>query len=449
MDKGIIILENLELRKLITLNIEMYTNTTLLSMHNADDCTEHLKNERDISLIVCVNNVGEEFTMMKVFYYVSSNKLNIPIICLGACSKLATEKSVKIFAEYGKEVAPIVKAAAKMIGIGAEQMAELEVEEHYPVPVRYLNMMDSSPVDVYKVKANRTRKIIFKQNAKINHDLIRDMIIKGMDELFVHKLDRLRFVDRLSDHTIQRLRKVDLTSKDRVETHMAVFKASREMIAEVGLEEKSIEAADVTIQVMAKEIVASNRLSELMDILQRLEGTYLYNHTILNAYLGHFVVGEMEFSTKKYLETICFSAYFHDITLYTDAAAMISSNLELRNASFDTKSEKRVLEHAFNAAQLLEDHPCVPFGAIELITQHHGQKNGIGFNNGQPGDISPVAMVFMVVESYVGMILKAKADPKFDLKLGKIRLIEKYTKSFYKKALDILIELPTKLPKEE
>ncbi len=119
MRKGLIIHDNVDLRKLISANLGVYADVEMISAGDATAAMEFLKKYPKTAVIVTKNKMGEENTVLKVFYYVNSNKLNIPIICLGQCFKLGAEKNVRIFAELEKTIDPLIKVAAKMMGITA------------------------------------------------------------------------------------------------------------------------------------------------------------------------------------------------------------------------------------------------------------------------------------------------------------------------------------------
>jgi hypothetical protein len=50
-------------------------------------------------------------------------------------------------------------------------------------------------------------------------------------------------------------------------------------------------------------------------------------------------------------------------------------------------------------------------GTDQIIRQHHGQLNGIGFSDHYGANVSPMAIVFIVAEEYTRIIMKREAGP--------------------------------------
>src|SRR5690606_6673317 len=110
-------------------------------------------------------------------------------------------------------------------------------------------------------------------------------------------------------------------------------------------------------------------------------------------------------------DKLSFIAYFHDIALNTDEEAMIHSNQELKNSPLNRPSKLLVEKHAQVAAELVAKYPHAPMGADQLIRQHHGTLNGIGFSEHFGSNISPMAIVFIVAEEFTRIVLKNESLP--------------------------------------
>ena len=131
--RTILIEPNPELRSLIAQNLQMYCDTDITFRFNADDVTDHLKQDSNYNLIVCCSQVGDENTILKVYYYVKSQKLNIPIIMLGKNHKIANEVEM---VEDPNNWKLTIKKAAKILGVNAEKMMEKEVPDYYQLTLK-------------------------------------------------------------------------------------------------------------------------------------------------------------------------------------------------------------------------------------------------------------------------------------------------------------------------
>ena len=67
--------------------------------------------------------------------------------------------------------------------------------------------------------------------------------------------------------------------------------------------------------------------------------------------------------------------------------------------------------HALQSSLIIERFPKVPTGTDIIIKEHHGSKSGIGLPDSLSISISPLSMMFIVVEHFVGEFLKIKGNP--------------------------------------
>ena len=113
MRRAILVENNPDLRRLYELNLDLYLGMEVISLHNADSVSDYLKNDTEIDLIISEKQVGDENTILKVFYAVQSNKLDIPIFLLGDEPKVANE--VKSFEKENWQA--VVRSAAVTLRI--------------------------------------------------------------------------------------------------------------------------------------------------------------------------------------------------------------------------------------------------------------------------------------------------------------------------------------------
>ena len=430
MGKGIIIDDNHNRRKMLALNFELYLDVKLESMTNSDSAIEYLKAHDDIQLIVCKNNVGDESTILKTFYYVKSNNLEFPILCLGSCTKLSGEENVKVVEDLGTDLKPIISWMAKKLAVTAEMMAWKDTEEYYPISIRNFSLLAEAPCDIFSL-IDQKYEVLIKKGAPISKDTVNQWIFDKKKELFVKSLDRLKFVNNLTLNASKILNAKTTQRGERINATQTVFEESRNVLTKIGLNEKSIKLADSAINSMITIAKGTNELAELLALLESSGSSYLYKHSVLSATLGHHCVSSLPWGSSAQKEAICFVAFFHDIVLTQDAQAKINSNRALKESSLSDGDKKIVETHAFKASQLIQDYPAVPFGTPEIILQHHGMANGIGFSPELNSRITPLAAVFQVVEYFVDLIIATPADAKFDFEANISLLHSKYKKGHY------------------
>ena len=132
-----------------------------------------------------------------------------------------------------------------------------------------------------------------------------------------------------------------------------------------------------------------------------------------------------------------FISFFHDIVLETDEQAKIKSTKELKSAPF-TPAERHLVErHAQMSAEFASKFPHAPMGADQIIRQHHGVLNGIGFSEHFGNNVSPISIVFIVAEEFTRIIMAREFGP-FDRKDMLRELKEQFPTSRFQKVIGLL-----------
>jgi len=175
-----------------------------------------------------------------------------------------------------------------------------------------------------------------------------------------------------------------------------------------------------------------------MAILENSGGGYLHKHSMLGAVLAQQVVGQLKWGSKTQREAICFILYFHDICIPKDHLAEINSAKQFKDANLNQEDKKIVESHALKASELLSNMPKVPFGTVEVILQHHGMANGIGFSETLSSRVSPLACVFHVVEEVVDAILHTPQGKSFNLGFTMNELSQRFNKGHYLEAMEAI-----------
>ncbi len=421
-------------RKLLAQNLELYTGSEIILKSNADEVTEFLKDNEDVGLIISENMVGEEYTILKIYYYINSNKYNIPIILLGENPKIAGEVTMMEKEDWKL----IVKEAAKLLTITAESMSEMQVPKYYPISIRSLLEMKSLPVTIFEVNDGNYSTLI-KANQEIHKGKLQSMMTNGVSHLFINHKVRLKFANAFSAHISTILESMNLDKDERVAITGTAFDSAATILQEVGMSDEAAIASRETINSMLEICRQSHSLNDLIDILQRDNDSYLYRHSLMISIISHHVISHMEWGNEDQKNKICFAAFFHDITISDDELCTIHSKEELDNSCLDDDTKERVKNHALKAYELLEKYPHVPIGAEDIILKHHGAMGGIGFPAPESFDsrISRLAIAFRVVEDYAHQILCCKGD-KVNVEPILQNLKERYNKGQYRKVFEAL-----------
>lgn len=441
MSVTILVEDDSKLRKLYELNLNLYVGTKVVHQHNADDVIEYIKKKNKVNLIVSEPAIGDENTILKIYYFIKSQKLNVPIILLGENIKLQNEVTQIENTKWQQ----VIKQSAKFLGMTAEKMNNLKVPDYYPIPTRNFLPINVLSCDIYmndpKARGqNLGFAKLIKANVEYETSIIEKAILDGVEKLFVLKENRLKFVNAFSDQVAADVNKVYASKDDQMMSTANSFYAAKEMINLTGLTDRALTLAKRTVDDMSATVSSCHGLADLWEILERNKLGYVYQHCLMISLMAHYAIPKMEWGTKEQQTKICFVSFFHDITIPEEHLAKIKSEDELAAADLSEEDEDRVMRHSQKAAELLKDYPRFPFGSEMIILQHHGALNGYGFTERLDSRITPLAIVFRVIEDYVNELLEQGKD-HFDKKQILIKLKKKYDKGQYRKVIAALGEV--------
>jgi hypothetical protein len=101
-----------------------------------------------------------------------------------------------------------------------------------------------------------------------------------------------------------------------------------------------------------------------------------------------------------------------------------------------------VANHANRAALLVQSYPRLPQGVDQIIKQHHGVSNGVGFPENLTPALSPMVVFFIVVEDFATQILQLKEGDKLSSVIPGLK--ERYRIISFRKVVNELENLLTK-----
>jgi HD-GYP domain-containing protein (c-di-GMP phosphodiesterase class II) len=253
----------------------------------------------------------------------------------------------------------------------------------------------------------------------------------------VKKLNRLEFVNNLTSEIVSKLELEDLSEDEKITATNQNIELLTNKVISIGINEDTIRLAKKNIESLRKNVKMNLGLSKLLEQLYRNKSSYLFLHTQIISFVAIHIIKNMEWGSPEQEEKLCFSALFHDIYLENDQQAKVHSSNELRQAGFTDEKKNLVERHAQMASELVAKFPRAPLGADQIIRQHHGQLNGVGFSEHHGAVLSPPAMVFVLSEEFTKLLLKQNQEnlDKFEI----IReLKEKFPTSRFSKMIEKL-----------
>ena len=183
---------------------------------------------------------------------------------------------------------------------------------------------------------------------------------------------------------------------------------------------------------MVTSLGEKNALADYLKMLKQNKLSYAYSHAYLSSLLFNKILKNFEWESAAVREKVMYICFFHDISLKTDTQMQITTLDELEKSNLSRPEKDMVMNHALLSAGMLDKFPKVPIGVGVILKEYHGIKTGYGFREGLSIGLSPLSMMFVVVEDFVSEFLKIQGVPSKDQVVDIFTKLEKvYNKVTY------------------
>lgn len=402
-------------------------------------------------IVTSAAGIGENNITMLENYLVEEN-LSTPVFILGNADVQRKETKLISANASSEELFSLIKD--QFLKNNSKKLKE-NIPLFIPIDFQYvlLRKSHSFPVDFYiRIKRGEEEYQYLKRlhaGDKFSQEELDRFAKHQITSLYVQRNDYMIYLkDSIQKNHTETISKVDeLQVKNAFDYYL-----SRELLALTGVDEETEKQVKENIHQMEKAINENASLIHYLNHLKKDPNGFAFVHSMLIALILNKVVGKFEWESQMIREKICYAAFFHDIALLDDKLSRIHSEEELSqldaleknlNSSKITDNSpsnavEMVNHHALNSAFILEKLESVPSGVSQIVKEHHGAKNGIGFNTAQSISLQPISMLFMVVEDFVLALLKLEKPTKEATAAIIHDLQIKYVKSNYKKAVEAL-----------
>lgn len=437
MSLTLLVEKNSKVEGFYSLNLLTWLGLQTVGKKKAAEAIEAVEKEpTKYKLIITRSHIDKEPAAAPIIELLAKKNLAIPVIVVGPGKEVPGS-----FAHVANsmQLKTLIQASAKALGITAKEMMEKPVPDFFPIPILFFKNLKRSVVPVYVQDSTNEAKFVIKITKNVDYDeaFINDIIKKGIGTLFVDKMDRLEFVNYLTAEYMSVLKDSDLSEEERLTvTEKGVELLSKKLLT-LGVTEETIGLAQKGMDSMRKSCKANPKLSKLLDRMLKNQAGYLFKHTQIATYIALHIIKNIEWGNAEQEEKISFITFFHDIALENDEQAKISNTLELKKTNLPLPERLTVERHAQIAAELVSKYPHAPMGADQIIRQHHGMLNGIGFSEHYGGNLSPLAVVLIVAEEFTRIILK-REDGNFNQKEMMQELKAEFPNARFQKVLQLL-----------
>lgn len=440
--KFLVIEPDYKIRTLLKKNFEENFGAEVIDSDNVGDALDCLDNDAEIHCIITRNEFEKEKYAHVFLNYLYDHPNKTPLIVLGEF-----EHTFKKYALItGKvRIEEINRLILKALKLKKEDFAFVKLPDYLPYPLPYFYLMKSTPVDLY-IRIAKSTGDEFVKRFKEGDGFTKEDILKyeelGLSDFFVLKEEAPLLMNALLTQTFTEIKEADAVKK--VDLLENTFSISTDMMRKVGITNEAKAIADQTIVHISASVSSKDKLGELLKKILDDQMSFAYRRSYLISLLSASILPKLDWVNGEQRQVILLKltmvAYFHDLFLEEDDHLKVMSVDDLKKISPDLTSTQKenILNHANKAAFLLQSYPKLPSGVDLIVKQHHGVSNGVGFAEQFSASISPLAMVFIVVEDFANQILIAE---KLDINAIIEYLQAKYTLPSYRKIVQELAEL--------
>lgn len=444
MAQALVVSDNEVLNGLYAVNLEAYLATSTSAQDNIDQAIKLIELNPNFDIIICLCLIDGRDAAVELTNYLKEKRLEIPMVVIGRQSEIDERLAVVLPSSFN--IKTLIKSCAKILGITAKDMAQKPVPTYYPIPLKVFYNLDTVQSDVYfKVKKGKDESeflMILSKGSRV-WPRIKKYEEEGVRFLHIDSMERLKFVNYASEKIIQILENDEISNEEKLE----VLEQGIEIVTEQMLqsEEASLEIQNISkvcIKTVTEVIQDIPKIGKLLNALVANKSGYLYAHSMLTTYVANHIVRKISWGGDSHIEKLNFVLFFHDMYLVQIYNRHPESKYEeemIFSDKLDEKEKEVVLNHAMLAGEMIHKFPQCPMGADQLIKQHHGVTNGVGFAVKYRDDISPLAKVILVAEHFVEEIYKNFDSGGTFSKPYTINVLkERYNKSSYTKIVETL-----------
>lgn len=428
---------NPRIESFYNLNLTTWLGLEIIVQKNAESAFKCLEEMQfGFKLIIVRNSISKDLTAKKIVEFINRKGIKIPIIEFGPGQEVPG-----CFSRIPNslEIKNLIQSSAKALNITAKDMSQKVVPDFFPISLTYFAAIKSASCSVYLLDIDNPGQyqLKYKRLAAIDEKEIKYLIESGVTELFIDKLDRLEFVNIVSCELVSQLDQKDLSQDEEVSATDKTIELLSKKLLSIGLNEETIKLSQKSMESIRKNVKSHPKLSKLLERMLANQTSYLFKHTQILTFVSLHIIKNIDWGNAEQEDKMSFIAFFHDIMLENDSQSQIKSTLELKNSSLTPEQKSLVEKHAQLAAEVVSKFPHSPMGADQIIRQHHGTLNGIGFSEHFGANVSPVAVVFIVSEEFARIVLKYESAT-FDRIEMLSELKEAFPTARFKKVIDTL-----------
>jgi hypothetical protein len=447
--KFLLIEDNARVQEILKKNCEESFGAEVVSFSLASEALNVFTPQNDFNLVICRNDIAEEKTASLIINHIFDHKLNALMIVIGEFEN-PFKKYINVSDKL--RIEEVNRSILKQLGMKKEDFKFLKLPDYVGYSIQYFFNMQNAPCDIF-IKLSKKDGDEFVKRLHVGENFNRDDLEKysklGVSELFILKEDCDKFLNAMLLQTVKQIKEVK--GEEKVAVLENTFAISQNIMTTVGITPQAKILADQTIAAIADQVSKTDQLGKLLKKILDNNLSFSYRRSYLNSLLIATILPKLDWVSGEQLQNILLKmtmvSYFHDIYLEDETFLRVMNQEEFK------KIEKRlvgvekelILNHAHRAASLLQSYPKLPNGVDMIVKQHHGVTNGVGFPEIYSSSLTPLSILFIVVEEYAHQILIS--DEQLDLEKINEQMLKKFSLPSYRKIAEVLASL-SKKPKK-
>ncbi|NOT77774.1 MAG: hypothetical protein HOP07_02080 [Bacteriovoracaceae bacterium] len=388
-------------------------------------CKEDLEGSQDV--VSCLHDDG----------------LSIPLLWLGeATPKYKNSNLISKNVPYDKLLIEIKKI------LKLEEVLTQDLSGGYqPVDCRYFLYINSTSLgcDVFiKIKKEGKDHFIkcFHSTDHFNRAQVEKYTQSGLKEFYVPSTHYVQFINFVTDKLVLKLDDSRLNSEEKVSLNAEAYRISVERIQSLRVDDFTVEVVQASVNAMMAAVSENNALGNFLKSMSSDNLSYSYANAHLMSLVLHKIVDHFEWSSDQIKSRLTYAAYFHNISLKDEGHMKVRSMEALIKLNLTGTEADAILKHAYQSSVLIDSFKEIPDGVKLVIKEHHGMKNGVGFAETPNISLTPLSMMFVVVEDFVDEFLSFPGKPlRVDYEAMLSRLEKRYTKLAFAETVKALSKM--------
>lgn len=398
-------------------------NCTTQGVQNVAELQAELKSHKIFAIVSDFSIMGSELQVLK-------NELNIPIFLLSNEDKTPEWAQSLSIHWLPAEVMPteLVEKITKEVSLSKA------VTKYCRLPVRsLLNMGVASQCDVY-VKISESKYIkIANANESLERARLEKFLSQGTDQLYMLRTDFLKTIDAMAGEVFKLL--VDpqkITLETAVSTTNAIFNTIHAAFEVEGFTPKVARLAEASIQLAVQAIQKNPKLSDILKNLVADKNPYVAWHSNALAFMSCKLATLLGWNSDATFYKLSMASMLHDITIKDDNLARLNTLSEIKNANLSDEQMEAIVQHPFEASELVLSFEELPGEVGFIVEQHHELPGGDGFpNQVSHNEISSISALFIISHDIVDALGAQKDQFDFGKYIAHLEKERKYMSGSY------------------